>query len=163
AKGGAPETVTRPDGGATGYAHVFPNVLAGSRNVFFTIWGATGGGAVVSMESKQWESVLLETHSWGAGIFDAMSGSTSRILLKDISAGIRAGSFDPAHPARVSADKSVLSDVYYDVETETRGWLAVSRNRTLVYAAGNPGKTSLVWVDRAGNSEPVSKEQAVYR
>jgi len=163
AKGGMPETLTKPDGGAKGYRHVFPRSLPGSRYLLFTIWGGPQGGAVLSLESKQWESVLPQSSWSAAGIFDATSGSTGRILVSDRSAEIRAGSFDPLHPARVSADKSVLTDVYYDVESEIQGWLAVSNNRTLVYAAGNPGKTSLVWVDRYGKSERVSKEQAVYR
>ena len=50
-----------------------------------------------------------------------------------------------------------------DVETESRGWLAVSNTGTAVYATGNPARTSLVWVDHGGKVEPVSKDQDVYR
>jgi Tol biopolymer transport system component len=84
-------------------------------------------------------------------------------LIIDQSAGIKAATFDPAHPARTSADTSVLSNVYVDVETETRGWLAVSNTGTAVYAPGNPAKTSLVWVDREGKTEALGKNQDVYR
>ena len=76
---------------------------------------------------------------------------------------MKAAPFDAAHPARTSADTTVLSNVYYDVETESRGWLAVSNNRTAVYASGNPAKTSLVWVDREGKVESLGKDQDLYR
>ena len=82
------------------------------------------------------------------------SGRSGRLLIVDETAGIRAAPFDPERPARTSADASVLDNVYYDIETEGRGWLAVSNNGTAVYAAGNPAKTSLVWVDRDGKIEP---------
>ena len=52
------------------------------------------------------------------------------------------------------------SDVYYDVENESLGWLAVSTTGTAVYATGNPARTSLVWVDREGKIEPLVKDQA---
>jgi len=68
-------------------------------------------------------------------------------------AGIRAAPFDPAHPARTSLDTSVLDNVYYDVETEVRGWLAISNTGTAIYAPGNPGRASLVWVDLDGKIE----------
>jgi serine/threonine-protein kinase len=39
ASGGSPESLTRPDGAAQGYAHVFPQTLPGGRSVLFTMWG----------------------------------------------------------------------------------------------------------------------------
>ena len=125
ASGGTPEALTNPDGAAEGYAHVFPGVLPGGRSVLFTIWGQTQGGAVLSLDSGEWEMVLPST-TWASGIFDATGGSTGRLLVVDQAAGIRAAPFDAARPARTSADTSVLADVYYDVESEVRGWLAVS-------------------------------------
>jgi Tol biopolymer transport system component len=74
-----------------------------------------------------------------------------------------AAPFDVAHPAPTSADTTVLTNVYYDVEYESRPWLAVSDTRTAIYVAGNPGKTSLVWTDREGRIEPLGKEQDIYR
>ena len=100
---------------------------------------------------------------FAAGTFEATSGSAGRILLVDQSAGIRAAPFDAAHPAPTSVDASVLTDVYYDVENESLGWLAVSTTGTAVYATGNPARTSLVWVDREGKIEPLVKDQDLYR
>ena len=162
ASGGTPESLTKPDGAANGYAHVFPQALPGGRSVLFTIWGQTQGNAVLSLDSHRWEMVLPEA-SFQFAFFDPTNGSTGRLLLIDRSSTIKAAPFDAARPTRTSADTTVLSDVYYDVETESRGWLAISNNRTAVYAPGNPAKTSLVWVDREGKAESLGKDQDLYR
>jgi serine/threonine protein kinase len=162
ASGGTPESLTKPDGAAKGYAHVFPQALPGGRNVLFTIWGQTQGGAVLSLDSSRSEMVLPETN-FATAIFDATGGSTGRLLVVDQAADIRAASFDATHPVRTTADTSVLANVYYEVETESQGWLAVSNTGTAVYAPGNPAKTSLVWVDREGKIESLGKDQGVYR
>jgi eukaryotic-like serine/threonine-protein kinase len=162
ASGGTPESLTKSDGAAKGYNHVYPEALPGGRSILFTIWGQSQGGAVLALDSGRWETVLPQT-TFAAPIFDDTSGSTGRLLIVDQSAGIKAAPFDPAHPARTSADTSVLANVYYDVEAESRGWLAISNTGTAVYAAGNPAKTSLVWVDREGKIESVTGDQDVYR
>ena len=163
ASGGTPESLTRPDGAAGGYGHVFPQALPGGRNVLFTIWGTTSGSATLSLESQQWDMVLPTTLSVAAGLFDPAGESTGRILVVDQSAGVVAAPFDAAQPALTSAETTVLSNVYTELERESRGWLSTSNNRTAVYAAGNPAKTSLVWVDREGRAEALSKGQDFYR
>ena len=162
ASGGAPESQTKPDSAAKGYAHVFPQALPGGRSVLFEIWGQTRGNAVLSLDSHRWEMVLPET-SFAFGFFAPTHGSTGRLLVVDQSASMMAAPFDAAHPARVSADTTVLSNVYWDLENESWGWLAVSNTRTAVYAPGNPAKTSPVWVDREGKIESLGKDQGLYR
>jgi Tol biopolymer transport system component len=162
ASGGTPESLTKPDGAAQGYAHVLPQALPGGRSVLFTVWGQRQGTAVLSLDSGRWD-IVLPAMGFASGMFDESTGSAGRILLVDQTAGIRAAPFDAARPGPTSVDASVLSDVYYDVENETRGWLAVSTTGTAVYATGNPARTSLVWVDREGKIEPVIKDQALYR
>jgi Tol biopolymer transport system component/tRNA A-37 threonylcarbamoyl transferase component Bud32 len=162
ARGGTPESLTKPDGAASGYSHGFPQALPGGRNILFKIWGQTQGGAVLSLDSGRWEMVLPGP-MWGAPMFDATGGATGRLLVIDESAGIKAAPFDPAHPARTSADTSVLANVYYDLENDVRGWLCIANNRTAVYAPGNPAKRSLVWVDRDGKIELMGKDQDLYR
>jgi Tol biopolymer transport system component len=71
--------------------------------------------------------------------------------------------FDSANPAPTSASTSILADVYYHVEREARGYLAIANNGTAVYAPGDPAKTSLVWVDRDGKTESLDTDQGVYR
>ncbi len=161
ASGGAPQSLTKPDAAAKGYAHVFPQVLPGGRSVYFTVWGQTQGGAVLSLDSGRWEIVLPET-TWASGIFQATAGSAGRILIVDQAAGIRAAPLDAAHPAPTSADTSVLSNVYYDIDTEVRGWLAISNTGTAVYAPGSPAKRSLVWVDREGKIESLGSDEDLY-
>ena len=162
ASGGTPESLTMPDGAAKGYAHVFPQMLPGGRRVLFTIWGQTQGSAILALDSAQWEVVLPGT-GWAAAMFDAPRAATGRLLVVDQTAGIRSAPFDAAHASHTSVETSVLSNVFYDVENEARGWLAVSDNRTAVYAPGNPAHASLVWVDREGKVESAGKDQDVYR
>ena len=107
ASGGTPESLTKPDGAAQGYAHVFPQALPGGRSVLFTVWGQTQGTAVLSLDSGRWDVVLPAT-GFASGTFEATGGSAGRILLVDQSAGIRAAPFDAAHPAPTSVDASVL-------------------------------------------------------
>jgi Tol biopolymer transport system component len=106
--------------------------------------------------------------TFAAAIFDTSSlGSAGRgagrLLLVDDTAGVRAAPFDPRHPARTSTDALVLDNVYSEVSTESRAWLATSSNGTAVYAFGNPSRTSLVWVDRDGRVEPWRNEPAAYQ
>jgi hypothetical protein len=161
ASGGAPKPLTEPDGAAEGFAHVFPEALPGGRSVLFTIWGQNQDSAVLSLDSGQWEMVLPSS-TQASTVFDSSGGSRGRLLVVDQVAGIRAAPFDAAHPVPTSADTSVLTDVYYDVEG-TRGWLAGSNTGTAVCAPGNPAKSSLVWVDQEGTTESLGTDQGVYR
>ena len=163
AAGGMPESLTKPDGATKGFGHSYPQALPGGRSVLFTVWGEMPGGAVLALDSGQWERVLPRSGTFDAPIFEAADGTKGRLLAIDQSAGIRSAVFDAAHPALTSADVSVLANVYYDVENEVRGWLALSNTHTVVYVPGNPAKTSLVWVDREGKTELVGKDQNVYR
>jgi hypothetical protein len=107
--------------------------------------------------------VLPSTGRWSSPIFESSGGPADRLLVVDRDAGIRAAPFDAAYPAPTSADTSVLGGVYYDVEHEVRGWLAVSKSGAAVYAPGNPAKSSLVWVDQEGATESLGADQGVYR
>ncbi len=162
ASGGSPESLTKPDGAAQGYAHVFPQTLPGGRSVLFTMWGQVQGSKVMSLDSGQ-SDLILRGQNFAAATFQATGGSSGRLLLSDQVAGIRAAPFDVAHPVPTSADTSVLTNVNYEVETESVGWLAVSNTGTAVYATGNPSRASLVWVDRTGKIESLGTEQQKYR
>jgi len=160
ASGGAPESLTRPDGAAAGYLHGFPQVLPGGRTVLFHVQGQTEGSAVLSLDSGQWEIVLPLTRG-APSIFDASAGSPGRLLVSDLAAGIRAAPFDAAHPARTSAGVSILTDVYHD--DEHRSWFAVSNTGTAVYVPGDLTKSSLVWVDHEGTTESLGVNQGPFR
>ena len=162
AGGGTATSISKPDGAANGYAHVFPQALPGGRSVLFTIWGQNKGSAVLRWRSGKWQTVLPAT-TFAAAMFDSSSGPSGRLLIVDEGAGIRSAPFDPQRPAPTSAEATVLDNVYYDIETEAQGWLAVSSGGTAVYASGNPAKTSLVWVSRDGKIESSGRKQDVYR
>ena len=162
AAGGTPESLTRPDGAAKGYAHVYPERIPGSRDFLFQVWGQNNGAALLALGSREWRNVVPGTR-WHAPILDAREGSTGRILVGDLTGGIRAAPFDPANPVVASADATVLDNVYFDVENETRAWLAVSSRGTAVYAPANPTRMSLAWVGRDGAVERTSAEQGLYR
>ena len=162
ATGGTPESLTKPDGAAKGYAHTYPERIPGGRDFLFQVWGQNNGAALFSLGSRDWRSVVLGTR-WHAPILDAREGSAGRILVGDLTGGIRAAPFDAANPAVASADTSVLDNVYFDVENETRAWLAVSPGGTAVYAPANPTKMSVAWVGRDGAVERTSAEQGLYR
>jgi Tol biopolymer transport system component len=162
ASGGTAKLISKPDGGANGYAHVFPQALPGGQSTLFTIWGQNKGTAVLSLQTGKWEMVLPST-TFASAMFDASSGSSGRLLIVDDAAGVRAAPFDSERPAATRPDATVLDNVYYDIETEAQGWLAVSSGGTAVFAAGNPARTSLVWVSREGKIESSGRNQAVYR
>jgi Tol biopolymer transport system component len=163
ASGGRPESLIQPDGAAKGYANVFPHALPGGKSITFAVWGQTQGVAVLPLESgRNWELVLPETGFFG-GVFASTGGSAGRLLVVGPDASIKAAPFDAAHPARTSADTSVLTNVYSELETESEAWLAMSDTGTAVYAAGNPAKCSLTWVDHEGKTESLRQEQDVYR
>jgi serine/threonine-protein kinase len=165
AGGGAPTSITRPDGADKGYAHVWPQALPGGK-VLFTIWGRNKGSVVLDVGSGQWTMVLPAT-TFAAALADngLLTGtrSNARLLLVDTSGGVRAAPFDPRRPAPTSAEALVLENVYSDVSTESRAWMATSTTGTAVYALGNPSRTTLVWVDRDGKIEPLREEPDVYQ
>jgi Tol biopolymer transport system component len=162
AAGGTPSQISRPDGAAKGYAHVFPQSLPGGPGVLFTIWGRAKGAAVLTPATGQWDMVL-PSRTFASSIYDPSSGAPGRLLVVDAAAGIREAPFDPTRPAPTSTGRTVLEDVFYQLETDSHGWLAISETGTAVYAPGNPARTSLVWVDRDGGITPLAQSQDAYR
>ncbi len=158
ANGGAPESLTKPDGAGQGYAHVWPQALPDGRRVLFTIWGKPGGDAMLSLESRKWE--IIDRSRYPASLFCLSTGTIGHLLNFGHN-DIKAAPIDLAHPTAIRASASVLEDVYFS-ERNARSTLAVSEIGTIVYAQGNPTKRSLVWVNHEGKAEPLSKEQGLY-
>jgi serine/threonine-protein kinase len=153
--GGEPRRLTQPDDGANGYAHTWPQVLPGGRQVFFTVWaGATvanRGGALLSLESGKWAHVLDGENQWGGVARYARSGH----LLVSRSHGVIAAPFDPARPTVVRAESFVLDDVFI-TSSASISWFAVSDNGTLAYVPGDPSLGTFAWVDREGHLAPIA-------
>jgi Tol biopolymer transport system component/predicted Ser/Thr protein kinase len=160
ASGGPLESLTKPDGGQAGLGHILPHALPGGRNVLFTVLGGGAGGtALLSLDTHRWDMILPGRQ--GAAYAASMNGNSGNLFVSDINAELRSAPLDPSHPAPVNADNVVLTDVYHQ-DYDMHPWMAVSRTGTLVYAPGNPTKTSLVWVDRTGKTEPAFQDQALY-
>ena len=54
ASGGPVETLTKPDGGALGYAHMWPRALPSGHSVLFTVWGKSNYGlAILSLDCRR--------------------------------------------------------------------------------------------------------------
>ena len=145
--------LTEPDGGAGGYAHVWPQFLPGGRTVLFTIWGGSnviaGGAALLSLETGKWTSVAR-----GLGSFRyARSG----YLLESEPRGVVATAFDPSRPQQVRAWTFVVDDVFRNPAT-TNSWFSTSDTGTLVYVPGDPILSALAWVDREGRVTPFADQ-----
>jgi Tol biopolymer transport system component len=153
AGGSAQENLTKPDGAQAGLGHTLPQALPGGRNILFTILGGRGGTAVLSTDSHRWTVV---SPGQGGAVY-----ASGHLFVSDANAELRAAPFDPANPAQAREDTVVLADVFYE-EYSRRPWMAVANDGTLAYAPGNPAKMSLVWTDRAGNSQPAFPEQGLY-
>jgi serine/threonine-protein kinase len=153
--GGKPESLTEPDDGASGYAHVWPQFLPGGRSLLFTIWGgstvAARGAAVLSLATRKWTHVApgLESSRY------ARSGH----LLQSEPRGVLAASFDPDRPREVGAQTFVVDDVFRTASA-SNSWFATSDTGTLVYVPGDPGLGVLSWVDREGRVTPIADQSA---
>jgi serine/threonine protein kinase len=155
AGGGAPESLTKPDGAAAGLGHTWPQALPGGRRVLFTLHGkGTSGTAVFDLGTRRWEVVLPERVG---GVF----GASGHLFVSDDASELKAAPFDANKPARATADLTVLADVYRS-EYFRRPWLAISKAGTLVYAPGNPAKRSLVWTDSNGKTAAAFNEPDAY-
>jgi len=156
ASGGKPEKLTNPDGAGSGLAHTYPQALPDGRRVLFTIQGKEAyGTALLDLAVKQWR-LTLPRHVGG------VSGAPGQILVANENAEVRGVAFDADRPAQSAPDKLLLNDVFFELYS-SHPWLASSAGGTIVYAPGNPGKMSLVWVDREGKAQPASSGQGQYR
>jgi len=154
--GGMPEALTHPDGAGSGLAHTYPQALPDGRHILFTINGKeTYGTAVLDLSSKQWR---LAAPRHVGGVY----GVPGQILALNENAEVRGAAFDAASKAQSAPEKLLLSDVFFELYS-LRPWLATSASGTLVYAPGNPGKMSLVWVDREGRAATAFSGQGQYR
>ena len=155
--GSTPKQITNPDGAASGYAHVYPQVLPGGKQILYNTWGISQGSKIFSFETGKSE-LILPQKNLNAAFF--ISG---RLLVNDDASGLRSALFNIAKPNQTSADTFLMPNVYSDIENESRPWMAVSDSGTAVLAPGNVAKTSLVWIDRQGKIAHALKEQGPYR
>jgi Tol biopolymer transport system component len=147
ADGGTPVQLTKPDGADSGYAHMFPQHIAGSADVLFGYWGRTFFTARLSTATATWTPITRPLPT--QGLFVGTHAASGHLLAGDTAAGVRAAPWTPATAEPVAPETQVLTDVHWETTLE-KPWLSVSESGTVVYAPGNPARRRLVWVDRQG-------------
>jgi dipeptidyl aminopeptidase/acylaminoacyl peptidase len=147
AEGGFPEQLTKPDGALAGYAHVFPQHVAGSEDVLFGYWGQAFYTALLSVKTGAWREITPAAKT--ESLFTGTYAASGHVLAGDVGGGVRAGEWNPATKTPVSPETLVLDNVYWSLGIE-RPWFNISDNGTAVYVPGNPSNRHLVWVDRQG-------------
>ena len=147
-QGGVPEQLTKPDGAGAGYAHVFPQSVAGTDDVLFGFWGKTFYNALLPSSSKAWRPITPPMPT--QGLFTGMYAASGHVIAGDVMGGVRAAEWSPSTTAPANPETVVLDDVYWELTIE-RPWLNVADNGTAVYVHGNPSKRHLVWVDCQGH------------
>jgi serine/threonine-protein kinase len=158
ANGGHAETLTKPDGVAGGYGHMYPQFLADGKHVVFSVWSPVAertGTALLSLADLRWELVLPE---WPEVAYPV----PGHLVAGDSGAGLRIAPLDAVHPAAVRVGRSIINQPIAFMASNARSWFAVSPGGTVVYAPADFTKSSLVWVDRNGRSEPVTAEEHDY-
>jgi Tol biopolymer transport system component len=156
AEGGTPEQLTKPDGAGSGYAHVFPQRLPGTRDVLFGFWGQTFYAATLSLDTRTWREVTVPSRSL-AGVSIFVPGG---FLVGNDGAGNVVGApWTPALTSPVAPEAPVIEDVFWVIASE-RSWVAAADNGTAVYVPGNPTVRRLVWVNRRGEATSIPGEAA---
>ena len=159
ADGGKPEQLTKPDGAAAGYGHVFPQRIDGTRDLLFSFWGQMFFGAVLAANGGTWREATPPVRTlpgvaiWVPGGF---------LVSNDGSGNLVAARWTPG-AAPVTPLTPVIENVHWVLSSE-RSWVAVADNGTAVYVPGNPTVRHIVWVDRRGEAtvvpgaaEPISQ------
>ena len=155
ADGGVAEQLTEPDGAARGYAHAFPQRLAGTADVLFKFWGqefftarlSPRGGKTDTWSdvSPRRSSVNIDTRNLSFGTY--VEGGY--MLAGDSTGGMKAARWTPDSTMPVSPETAVLDNVFYVPGTQHR-WFHASATGTAIYVPGSPARRHLVWVDRQG-------------
>ncbi|MDA2924546.1 hypothetical protein MYX65_07800 [Acidobacteria bacterium AH-259-L09] len=152
AAGGTPEKLTTPDAEKGEIGHLWPEILPGGEAVLFSIWTGTNYSeariAVLSLETGEWKT-LLE-----GGSYPRYSPTGHLLYVR--SETLLAVPFDST-TLEVKGDPVPM---LRDLPVNSRGvsHFAFSGDGMLVYWPGQtPSNRSLVWVDREGQSEPVTE------
>jgi Tol biopolymer transport system component len=167
--GGRPEPITIPD---ENNSHRWPEMLPDGKTILFTIWPSkhnemilynTARIAILSLKSGDWKS-LIEGGS--CAHFAASPGAGKGHIVYARIGGLLAAPFDSDKLEIKGAPIPVLNNILiYNTGSAPYG---ISREGTLLYLPwyqSDPTvsyNSTLVWVDRNGNSDPVSEKRNRY-
>ena len=161
AVGGEAEQLTTVDPEQGETDHWWPDVLPNGKGVLFTAWSGSDEGsrlAVVSLETREVTYLL-------PGGSHPRYSPTGHIVY-GVGGTLRAVGFDAE---RLELTSSNPVPVVENVNTKAGGAanFGVANNGSLVYVTGEGATSSpqrtLVWVDRARQTEPVGAEPGAYR
>jgi serine/threonine protein kinase len=158
ANGGPTERLTKPDGAAGGYGHMYPEFLPDGKHVIFSVWSPEAewmGTAILSLATRQWNLVLPE---WPEVAF----GVPGYLVVGDRGAGLRIAPLDPEHPSAARVGRAILSQPVAYYADQSRSWFSISQNGTVVFAPADFTKSTLVWADRNGRVEELTSEERDY-
>jgi len=156
AAGGERELLTTPDLESGDSAHIFPEVLPGSKTVLYTAWSPAQGGhtRIMALATNSGESRMLLENA------RVPRYSETGHLLFMRGDHLMAVTFDPdavetlGPPFVLATNIRLYSDSYGAV-------FDVSDEGTLVYQGGGrwEQRRSLMWVDRNGESSPAIEDR----
>jgi eukaryotic-like serine/threonine-protein kinase len=153
AAGGTPKPLTSPDHKAGQYGHVWPQFLPGGKAVLFTIWSGVGGIdhaqiGLLSLETGK-QKVLVEGGTYGRYV-------PSGHIVYARAGGLLAVPFDLQRLEVTGSAVSILEGVGMDPSFGS-AYFSSSADGSLAYVPGglNGGDSSLVWVNRKGEAEPL--------
>ncbi|HXJ79171.1 MAG TPA: protein kinase, partial [Candidatus Methylomirabilis sp.] len=162
ADGGTPRSVTTPnaDEGETG--HRWPQILPGGRDVLFTIHPGIGRHSrearigMLSLETGRWQVVAQ-----GTGY--ARYSPTGHLVYARLGT-LFAVPFDLTRRGVAGSGVQVLDDVQMDVGATYYADFDISTSGSLVYVPGSPRpiERTLLWVDREGRTQPVTRVRRDY-
>jgi hypothetical protein len=144
ADGGPPERLTTPAAGTT---HVWPDMIAGGRDVVFTIYTGTHADeaqlAVLSLDTRRYE-VLLHN-----GFFGRFAGPHRIVFTRG--GRLMSVAYDPRQRRVVGTPIVVQPEVMSNVAEASSLFAATAT--TLAFAAHppRPPRRTLKWVNRSGS------------
>ncbi|MGH8236183.1 MAG: TolB family protein [Steroidobacteraceae bacterium] len=159
-RGGAAKPLTVIDPRADEAAHRWPHFLPGGKAILFT---------VKSTHLQSFDDAQIVVRSLATGEQHAVAqGHSAQYLPTGHLVFARAGAlyampFDVARLAVTGAPVKVVDGVVTHPESGG-AQVAISRNGTLVYAAGGSrsAERPLLWVDRSGAARPATDRRASY-
>jgi serine/threonine-protein kinase len=153
AAGGKVEILTRVDNSKGEMFHAYPELLPGNKTLLFTSLDAGG------RSPKIW-ALSMETNAWHL----VLDGGNARYvqtghLVYPLGGSLWAVPFNPDR-VEVTGNPTIVAEgimMGFPLEPSI-GHYDISMNGTLVYLAGHTSAGNLlVWVDRHGISQPISK------
>jgi serine/threonine-protein kinase len=156
AAGGKAKTVAEPDAAKGEVSYRWPQILPGGKDAVFTVMGASGEKtiALLSLETGRWRPLFKDgtRPRYAAGHLFFVRGSSLLVVP-----------FVPPWRDPVAPPVPVLENVWASSSTGF-AYLDVSANGSLVYVAKREeGQARLVWADRQGGTQPLSRTEQPYR